>query len=596
MFVFYFFIFIHYAVFCIFSRETVKNDRFIINADIFEGYNINEEENILRPYEKFSGNVKINSEQFSITSNFAKRETNDNDEVFSIYENVEIKKNSENLKINAGVVDFYTHKNLIYIKNNVNCQNDDIFFHTDKCKYDVNKNVLEYKEGGYFIKDKNKKDKKIIINSKLGYCNLNDNSVSLSEDIEIKNDDFTITCDKVNYTAKDNEIKCSENFKININNRKGEYITTKKDCIYNTKEEKAYVSEGVYHSKNQLIYGKNLIFDQKNNLIIVENGIELLMRNKMRFTCKKCVYNLKKKHGDLQGDTVIYKDDSSEKNYLYLYADHFTFDIVDNIDTSLDYTEDELDKFSFDQFEKEEIVNKSSTSQKENNQRKKNKRGISTLKNNKNETIHFIIKGVVDVCVCTDNFQCRSNEIHFYENIIYFPKDTLIWNDKNLMFGKNIKLRLSDNNIEKITINSEPFILMVDDLNFYNQVSGEKMIANIENNIIDKALFLNNVDTYYYLLSENKLTGVNRLKCSKFCAIFDDKNKLSKIFFDNQISGNFFFPDYIEKNKQKLVLDRFIEKSEFIKNTKQPDLKEIINRINKTSFIDKEDREHLFKE
>ena len=36
MFVFYFFIFIHYAVFCIFGRETVKNDRFIINADIFE--------------------------------------------------------------------------------------------------------------------------------------------------------------------------------------------------------------------------------------------------------------------------------------------------------------------------------------------------------------------------------------------------------------------------------------------------------------------------------------------------------------------------------------------------------------------------------
>ena len=92
MFIFYFFIFIHYAVFCIFGRETVKNDRFIINANIFEGYNINEEENILRPYEKFSGNVKINSEQFSITSNFAKRETNDNDEVFSIYENVEIKK------------------------------------------------------------------------------------------------------------------------------------------------------------------------------------------------------------------------------------------------------------------------------------------------------------------------------------------------------------------------------------------------------------------------------------------------------------------------------------------------------------------------
>ena len=94
MFVFYFFIFIHYAVFCIFGRETVKNDRFIINADIFEGYNINEEENILRPYEKFSGKVKINSEQFSITSNFAKRETNDNDEVFSIYENEKKKKNS----------------------------------------------------------------------------------------------------------------------------------------------------------------------------------------------------------------------------------------------------------------------------------------------------------------------------------------------------------------------------------------------------------------------------------------------------------------------------------------------------------------------
>ena len=131
--------------------------------------------------------------------------------------------------------------------------------------------MLEYKEGGYFIKDKNKKDKKIIINSKLGYCNLNDNSVSLSEDIEIKNNDFTITCDKVNYTAKDNEIKCSENFKININNRKGEYITTKKDCIYNTKEEKAYVSEGVYHSKNQLIYGKNL------NMVIYR-GIQLYIK------------------------------------------------------------------------------------------------------------------------------------------------------------------------------------------------------------------------------------------------------------------------------------------------------------------------------
>jgi hypothetical protein len=152
------------------------------------------------------------------------------------------------------------------------------------------------------------------------------------------------------------------------------------------------------------------------------------------------------------------------------------------------------------------------------------------------------------------------------------------------MIGEKVLIKLHNDGIKKITINENPFILIIDNLGFYNQVSGNKMISNIKNNKnIDKALFIDNVDTYYYLISsDNKLTGVNNLQCSKFCAVFDDKNKLNKIFFDKQISGKFFFPDYIEQNKQKLILERLASNANFIQSTKKPDINEIKKKNKRT--------------
>ena len=154
---------------------------------------------------------------------------------------------------------------------------------------------------------------------------------------------------------------------------------------------------------------------------------------------------------------------------------------------------------------------------------------------------------------------------------------------------------LTDGNISKFKILKDPLFVNADNTGFYNQVSANMMIANIKDNNISKALFKTNVDTYYFVVREDKLTGVNRLQCSKFFLLFN-KEKLKTIYFNDKIYGDFYFPDYASKNKTKLLLDQFLAEGEFIKNTTTPDVKKIKDKIKMVSLLSDKDIEEFFKE
>ena len=116
--------------------------------------------------------------------------------------------------------------------------------------------------------------------------------------------------------------------------------------------------------------------------------------------------------------------------------------------------------------------------------------------------------------------------------------------------------------ISKVKVLQEPLFVNIDSIGFSNQVSANMMTANVKDNNINKALFTTNVDTFYFLIRDNNLTGVNRLQCSKFFLLFN-KEKLKNIYFNDKIYGNFYFPDYASNNKTQLLLDRLLQERDF---------------------------------
>jgi lipopolysaccharide export system protein LptA len=173
--------------------------------------------------------------------------------------------------------------------------------------------------------------------------------------------------------------------------------------------------------------------------------------------------------------------------------------------------------------------------------------------------------------------KCDSLVYQYSDSVIHFFHDPILWSSGSQMTGTKIKATLVNNTIDKLHLDENAFILSLDSLNNFNQIKGNKLVANFEKGEVKTVNVDGSGQTIYYALTEDKkgLIGVNKILCSKMTMFFAEKNQLSDMSFDGEPDSKFIPPHEIKEPEVRLsgFKDRFGETP----------VKEVITSVRKKS-------------
>lgn len=127
--------------------------------------------------------------------------------------------------------------------------------------------------------------------------------------------------------------------------------------------------------------------------------------------------------------------------------------------------------------------------------------------------------------------ECDSLAYRMKDSTLFMFYDPVLWSDKNQMSAERIQFisKKPDPSIARLETNA--FMVMMEDSVKFNQISGKIIIGQIFDNKLRIADVNGNAQSLYYLKDKNKYSGMNRLLSSKIKLHLGDKNQIDSIRF-----------------------------------------------------------------
>lgn len=124
---------------------------------------------------------------------------------------------------------------------------------------------------------------------------------------------------------------------------------------------------------------------------------------------------------------------------------------------------------------------------------------------------------------------CDSLVYNTTDSVISFYTNPVLWNNKNQLTANFIKLQLSNNQLHKMYLEENSFIVGQEDSSRFNQIKGRNMVGNFVDNKLDLIKVSGNGQTIYFIRNKKQqLTGVNKADCSDMNIYIAD-SKVKKI-------------------------------------------------------------------
>ncbi len=147
-----------------------------------------------------------------------------------------------------------------------------------------------------------------------------------------------------------------------------------------------------------------------------------------------------------------------------------------------------------------------------------------------------IFHAYYDVRIFKENLQaiCDSLTYSTQDSIFRLYDDPLIWSDTSQFEADTVQILLVDNNIDKIFLRKDAFIINSPDEILFNQMKGKEITASFTEGEIDRMLIEGNAASVYYVLDDYKAyIGVNETLCSKMQLKFGSNQVQDITFYDN---------------------------------------------------------------
>lgn len=149
--------------------------------------------------------------------------------------------------------------------------------------------------------------------------------------------------------------------------------------------------------------------------------------------------------------------------------------------------------------------------------------------------------------------KCDSLVYNLSDSMIYFYQKPVLWAQGSQISGSAISAKLKKDDIDRMFIDEQSFIVSKDSLGNYNQIGGKKMVARFNNGFIKKVDIDGNGETIYFALEgDSLLLGMNYIKCSAMAVYFLDSNRISDITYITQAESKFIPPHELQEPDKRL--------------------------------------------
>ncbi len=151
--------------------------------------------------------------------------------------------------------------------------------------------------------------------------------------------------------------------------------------------------------------------------------------------------------------------------------------------------------------------------------------------------------------------KCDSLSYNMSDSTIFFYQKPIIWNDGSQSEADSINLMMVNNKPKVMNLKGKCFVIQQDTLKNFNQIKGRKITVNFIEGKLDRVNVEGNGESIYYAVDEkNKLTGMNRVQCSRMVINFQ-KSKVKRIAFIAKPDAKFMPPKEIKETVK--YLDNF---------------------------------------
>lgn len=369
--------------------------------------------------------------------------------------------------------------------------------YTDYLDFDRPMNLAYYFNGGRLVDSIN------VLTSNKGYYDLNSNMASFKKNVDVKNPDYSMTSDSLQYNSRSKIIY----FRTSTNVLDKDSSTfVYKGGEYDTKTRKSDLKLGTAESIDYKLAGIEYQLDDIRKIYRLRGNVVMTSK---------------------QENLIIYgqaADYYKRTGVSKIYNNAYVAKITDNNDT-LFISADTLVSIENADPQKKRL-----------------------LAYNDVKIFRTDLQGIAD-----------SLEYRASDSTIYFYKDPVLWTDGNQMTADSIRMLIKDKTIDRIFLNVNAFVISKDSLLNSNQIKGRKMTAEFKDKKISRVIVEGNGESIYYALSEDESSamGMNKIICSNITIRFKD-GRVNNLSFYVQPEASFIPPH--ELKKEDMTLKGFLWK------------------------------------
>jgi lipopolysaccharide export system protein LptA len=168
------------------------------------------------------------------------------------------------------------------------------------------------------------------------------------------------------------------------------------------------------------------------------------------------------------------------------------------------------------------------------------------------------IKAFYNVRFFRNDVQGKCDSLHYVvaDSIVYMRTKPVIWAEDSQLSGDSINVHISNQNIEKLLMRPNAFVIQQDSINGFNQVKGKQITTFFKSNDIDHMFNEGNAETVYWLRDDDgSLIGVNFSQSSEMDIKVKNK-QISNIKYYKNIKETLYPEEQLKDNME--YLDGFL--------------------------------------
>lgn len=346
--------------------------------------------------------------------------------------------------------------------------------YTDYLDYYRNLSEARYFNGGKLVDSTNN------LTSKKGYYNTRTNMASFKTKVVGVNPDYTLRSDTLQYNSKTKIVYFRD--KTTVTDRDNQ-TAVYDDGFYDTKvtEKKSRLNRGTIQTPTYEMKGDHYFLDDLKKYYTAKSNV---------------IMTSKEENLTIYGDDGYY---NKKTGVAKVYGNAWMAKVGDDGDT-LFLTADTL------------------VSIENNNPSKKRMLAYSHVK------------------IFKSNLQGKADSLVYFssDSVLYFYESPVMWTTENQMTGDTIRVVLKNQNVDKVFLMSNAFVVAQDSLGNFNQMKGKRMTAIFRNKTIHHVDVDGNGESIYYALQEEEqdldslilqivyVSGMNKMICSNMKLNFLD--------------------------------------------------------------------------